>query len=418
MNIHSVGIDISKSYSTVAVWSSLTECETKTFTVRHTAAELDELAKRLGGLSGDVRCTMEYTGEYYKPIALTLHGAGLWVSVVNPILINKYGDNSIRNPHSDNHDPNKIARYAISEWSRLLRYDPIEETRADLKRFNSQLALLQKAEVGFQNSLTALLDQSFPGVKPLFTSQERDDGSIKWLDFSREFWHCNCVTSLTFTKFDVKYRKWAAKHGYLATGSRKIYDHACAQFPTMPSSENNRALLEIACNQLVAASAGVKAVQREMNRIARQLPEYQTVMSMFGVGKVLGPQLMAEIGDVRRFAKKTQLCRFAGLAPEPNQSGAFKGQDKISKKGSPKLRHTLFVVMMVTLCNKPADNSVFALLDRLRAKGKHYYLYMAAGANKFLRIYYAKVMEALRAAESSPSIDLPASDPMAELQAA
>ena len=38
-----------------------------------------------------------------------------------------------------------------------------------------------------------------------------------------------------------------------------------------------------------------------MNRIASLLPEYPVVMGMYGVGITLGPQLIAEIGDVRRF---------------------------------------------------------------------------------------------------------------------
>ena len=36
-----------------------------------------------------------------------------------------------------------------------------------------------------------------------------------------------------------------------------------------------------------------------------------------------------------------------------------------------------------------------SFLDRKRAEGKHYYVYMVAGCNKFLRIYYARVKEYL-----------------------
>ncbi len=58
-----------------------------------------------------------------------------------------------------------------------------------------------------------------------------------------------------------------------------------------------------------------------MNKLASQLPEYPVVMEMYGVGESLGPQLMAEIGDVRRFARKQSLVAFAGIDPMPNQSG-------------------------------------------------------------------------------------------------
>ena len=56
---------------------------------------------------------------------------------------------------------------------------------------------------------------------------------------------------------------------------------------------------------------------------------------------------------------------------------------------------TLFVIMTILLQNAPADEPVFQFLDRKRSEGKPYYVYMTAGANKFLRIYYARVTEHL-----------------------
>lgn len=39
-------------------------------------------------------------------------------------------------------------------------------------------------------------------------------------------------------------------------------------------------------------------------------------------------------------------------------------------------------------------------MDKKRAEGKHFYIYMVAGAAKFLRIYYARVKEYLAASEA------------------
>ena len=48
--------------------------------------------------------------------------------------------------------------------------------------------------------------------------------------------------------------------------------------------------------------------------------------------------------------------------------------------------------MSVILQNAPVDEPVYKFLDKKRAEGKPYYVYMTAGANKFLKRYYAKVM--------------------------
>jgi len=44
---------------------------------------------------------------------------------------------------------------------------------------------------------------------------------------------------------------------------------------------------------------------------------------------------------------------------------------------------------------RPQDDAVYQFLDKKRAQGKPYYVYMTAGANKFLRIYYGRVKEYL-----------------------
>ncbi len=41
----------------------------------------------------------------------------------------------------------------------------------------------------------------------------------------------------------------------------------------------------------------------------------------------------------------------------------------------------------------PIDDPVYVFMDKKRAQGKPYYVYMTAGANKFLRIYYGRVRE-------------------------
>lgn len=60
-----------------------------------------------------------------------------------------------------------------------------------------------------------------------------------------------------------------------------------------------------------------------MNETASKLPEYPTVMAMQGVGPSLGPQLMAEIGDVSPFTRKGAITAFADVDPSVNESGAY-----------------------------------------------------------------------------------------------
>lgn len=120
-------------------------------------------------------------------------------------------------------------------------------------------------------------------------------------------------------------------------------------------------------------------------------------MAMNGVGSTLGPQLMAEIGDVTRFTHRKALTAFAGVDPGKNDSGQrLQKSVRTSKKGSPILRKTLFqVIDSLIIKRSPVDDPVYAFMDKKRAQGKLYYVYMTAGTNKFLRIYYGRVKEYL-----------------------
>ena len=171
-----------------------------------------------------------------------------------------------------------------------------------------------------------------------------------------------------------------------------IYAYASSQVNTLPMSDAIKLLVTHAAVQLNTIIKTISTIQHQMLTLASQLPEYPIVMRMFGVGPVLGPQLMAEIGDVRRFDRKQSLVAFAGVDAPPCQSGTFDSKNRhISKRGSPRLRKTLFQVMSTLIQHAPADDPVFQFLDRKRQEGKHYYVYMTAAANKFLRIYYGTV---------------------------
>ena len=159
--------------------------------------------------------------------------------------------------------------------------------------------------------------------------------------------------------------------------------------------------MEQAVSQLRATSAALAALQKEMQCMAAALPEYNTVMQMFGVGPSLGPQLMAEIGDVHRFYSKKALVAFAGIDAQPYQSGTVDVRSRsISKRGSAALRRTLFLVMSVILQNSPTGEPIYTFMEKKRSEGKPFRVYMMASANKFLRIYYAKVKACLDALDA------------------
>ena len=398
-----VGIDVSKGKSMIAVMRPLGEMVIPPFEVGHTDVELCELLSRLRELDGETRVVMEATGNYHLPVACFLHDFGFYVSVVNAMLVHSYGNNSLRRAKTDKKDAIKLANYGLDHWLALPRYIPEDEVRLMLKTTYRQYQQCAKVQTMLKNNLISLLDTTFPDANRLFASPVKADGSEKWVDFVATFWHCECVCELSEKAFTTKYQKWCKKYCYNFSSGKAldIYASACGHFSVMPKSDTVGLLVEQAVSQLRATSTALAALRNEMQSLAASLPEYPVVMGMFGVGPALGPQLMAEIGDVRRFHSKKALVAFAGIDAPPYQSGQMEIRSRsISKRGSSALRRTLFLVMSVFLQRSPADEPVYQFMDRKRAEGKPYRVYMMASANKFLRIYYATVKQYLNSLEA------------------
>lgn len=397
------GIDVSKGKSTVSVLRPFGEVVSKPFNVNHTGSELRELANFLKSLDGETRVVMEHTGRYYEPIANFLHNEGIFVSAVNPKLIKDYGNNTLRKVKTDAADSRKIARYGLDNWVELRQHTPMDTIRYQLKTLNRQQALYSKTKTMMKNNLIALLDQTYPGVNALFDSPVREDGSQKWVDFAASFWHVDIVRSLSLTAFSERYRKWCKQHGYNFS-ERKVYDiHTGAKdiIAILPKDAFTKLMVKQAVDSLNAVSETLEQLKAEMISLAAMLPEYPVVMAMRGVGDTLGPQLMAEIGDVSRFAHRGAITSFAGVDPGANQSGTYEAKSvRTSKSGPPELRKALFLVMDCLLKTMPQDDPVYLFMDKKRSEGKPYLVYMTAGANKFLRIYYGKVKEYLAQLEN------------------
>lgn len=340
--MNAVGIDVSKGKSTIAVMRPFGEVVASPYDVEHTESELKELARFLKSLSGETRVLMEYTGRYYEPIARYLHEAEIFVSVVNAILAHEYNGNSIRKVKTDKINAAKLANMTIDRWLQLVEYVPEDEIRQALKICNRQYNQYNKLKTMLKNNLIALLDQTFPNVNKLFNSPVRkSDGHEKRVDFALKFWHCECVCGISDRQFKDKYERWCKRSGYYyrTNKAEDIYTETCGNVGLLPMCESTKILITQAIIQLQTIEETLAAIKREMQSLASSLPEYGTVMALYGVGEVLGPPLIAEIGDVSRFKSKKSLIALADIDSPADQSGQVDNKSKaITKRGLASLR--------------------------------------------------------------------------------
>ena len=393
----SVGIDISKGKSMVCILKPYGEVVAKPFEVRHTEHDLEALAAMLQKLNDEVKVVMEATGVYHLPVLTCLKDHNIFVAVINPYAMKQYCSQGLRRVKTDKADSISISRYGIEHWDSMQEYQVPEEKYEKLRQSSQQYRYYMQIHVMDLQNLLHLLDSSMPGISEILEGWDKTSGRNKLADFADEYWHYANITGKTEKQFTSSYLKWAKRKGYRPSQDKAatIYSMAKDGIPTVSADQTEKMFVHEAVGALKRVDATLFTILSRMQEIAKTLPEYSTVRSMGGVGDTLAPRLIADIGDVRRFHSSKALIAYAGIDAPPYQSGQFVGtQRKISKRGSPGLRKTGYEVMCVLKMHKePEDNAVYRFILKKETEGKAKKVAKMAGMNKFLRIYYARVME-------------------------
>lgn len=397
----SVGIDVSKEKSTVCILKPYGEIVSKPFEVYHVEQELSELATMLLRLNDEVRIIMEATGIYHLPVLSYFKERGFFVAVINPFEMKEYRCQGLRRVKTDKQDAIAISHYGIDHWYRLKEYEAQENIYTELKLLGRQYCHYMRMRVESVLELTHLLDYTMPGIKTLLQGWNEKNGKDKLGDFAEEYWHYDNITKKSEKQFIDSYLKWAKKKGYHQNQDKaiKIYALAKEGIPTVSSNTpSTKMLVQEAVRVLREVDHTLMTILTQMRSLAKSLPEYPIVRAMGGVGDVLAPKLIAEIGDVRRFHSGKALIAYAGIDAPPYQSGRLVGTErKISKRGSSNLRKIGYEVMRSLKAHKaPEDAAVYEFILKKEREGKSKRAAKIAGLNKFLRIYYARVMEVYR----------------------
>lgn len=389
---YGVGVDVSKGKSTVAIMSVEGEIIEEPFEINHDIDGFEILENKMKELPReDLKIVMEETGSYHLPILGYLLDKGYFVTAKNALEIKKYLDRGLRKAKTDKKDAYKLAEYACDNWYKMVKARENDEIYDNLKflsrQYLSTIAVQVKQKINFSN----LCDLLFPGYYQLLD----DNIFILGLEIFKKYYHPNIVKDTKENQFIKEVDKIAKKLGHKGAGislANKIY--TLAQKTVSPRPNNSYAQLSASncADTLIATIKASKTIIAEMDKLARELPEYDVISSIPGCGEKLTSRVIAEIGDVRRFKNAGSIIAYAGLDAPPYQSGQFEATNRhISKRGNKYLRKTGYEVMKSIKSSCKDDNELKLYILKKESEGKLKKVAKIAGLNKFLRMYYGKV---------------------------
>ena len=388
-----VGIDISKSKSTAAVLNSDGSVLVSPFTFKHNQSEMNAFITYLKEQHESTVILMESTGHYHYPVVKKFEDEGMPVCLVNPYQMKKYGDTELRRAKTDKKDALKIATYALEKSYQLTPHSPMDEKYENLRLLSRQYC--ERMHVLTQNKvhLINLLDETMPGIGNIMSLRTRDpDNSLAML-FIRKYGSFDRICAMGKARFIDSYTRLVKKSNAKSPkDGLAIYELARDSITTHGDNEYTIMAQNQCLDIVIMAQKATDEIIVQMELIAQTIPEYKVLRSMRGVGERLGPLILAEIGDVRRFHSAKALNAYAGNDAPPYQSGNFESHNRhISKRGNAALRKYCYEVMQALKLLRPQDDPVYLFLVKKEQEGKPFNVAKMAAVNKFLRIYYAKV---------------------------
>lgn len=327
----------------------------------------------------DVFVGMEATGRYWMACFAYLTAAGYRVCVVNPMQV--YAMRKLKSLSGVKND--RIDAWLIAETLRQGDYDQTrlatDEVQA-LKQLTRYHQSLKQELATVKTQAICVLDAYFPEYASLF-SDMFGAASLKVL--------AECPTPS-----EVNRKRASTIAKLLSEGSRgRLGEAKAAQVKASAKSSVGIRLGEDAAafqiramvSQVEFLNATVAKVEAEVaSLLARVEPNITTIP---GVSTTTGAQIVAEIGDVRRFKSAASIVKYAGLNSGVDESGRFSADGvPITKHGSPYLRRSLWLAANRA---RQYDPKLKAFYDKKRREGKPHRVAVTAVARKLCHVVYA-----------------------------
>ena len=229
-----IGIDVSKSKSTVAILNSDGTPLTRPFSMAHTLPEMNDLVKRLRALDSPITILMEYTGHYHYPVLKKLQAEGFPVCLINPYQMKKYADVEIHKAKTDKKDAIRIATYALEKAYKLVPYCALDEKYETLRFLSRQYGQRIADVARIKTQLLDHLDQTMPGITSLLALKSRTPDKCTLLLFIKRFKSFDEIRRIGKSRFLSAYDTLVKKtpDRYAASKALAIYELALNSITT------------------------------------------------------------------------------------------------------------------------------------------------------------------------------------------
>ena len=332
------------------------------FSVPATRAGEDQLLARL---PAGTAVFMESTGRYHWSWARRLAAAGHPVYVLNALLAKRLigAANALRQNKTDKIDARQLAALGRRDGASLSTYRFREDApRLRLRTLCEVRTKQRQLLTDTLKSAADLLRAMLPEVPELQLAENRG--------LARLFLRLDSLARLQRMRLASLQTSACGKAAALHAALRQPLSAAAVFDALLPALQAQLRLIESLRDHQQALLAEIRAAvvgghRTEEVRLVETIPGYGPKIAAAMVACV--PEDLRAWGPKQKVARKLQA--YFGCDPKLRESGKWKGQVRMSKRGIELARTALFQAAICAMRHDPAMKAVF---DRKTAEGKFY----------------------------------------------
>ena len=320
---------------------------------------------------------LEATGVYGENLTEFLRRNGYEVTTFNPLSVKKQlTATTLRKTKTDKSDAKFLA--VMLARGNYEPDAPILYHISELKSLSRRRFLLVKKRSGAKNFAKALIAKLFPEYQGVFT----DTFGVSSMSILTKYPSASAIAACRPSTL-AKLLEVSSRGRFGLEKAKDII--ALAKQSVGKYSSADALSLGMALEEIEFFSRQIERIEHEIHLIFKEHPS--PILTIPGIGEVVGAMIVSEIGNIRRFSNPNKLLAFAGLEPSIYQSGKFTpSSGSMVKRGSPYLRWALLWAARLV----PRYSVTFGqYFDKKSSEGKHYNVTSSHIAKKLVRVIFS-----------------------------
>ena len=376
-----MGIDVSKGYSDFILITDSFEQLENTFQLDDTSKGHAKLKSQLEtwidkhGLSM-INCGLESTGgfedNWYGMLCNLAETLPVRAARLNPSVVKNAAKASNSHQTTDAISAKNIASYLV-RYGDDIDYNSRDNIYREFRSLQNHISLLTKQKTQAINEFKQLLYRVFPEIQRYCIK-----GVPNWaLDLL-----CMYPTPQKLAR--AKIEKVARIKSVTLSKAETLIEKAKKSISDRGNATDAE-LVAIMASDLKQRDIRIKGLKK---LLAKQCagPEIDLLVIQKGIGNYSAARIMIEIEDITRFADPGKIASFFGIHPTIKESGDKKAVSRMSKRGRPGMRETLYLCAKTAVIHDPHMKAIYV---RHRARGKNYNQAIGVVMHKMLRIIWA-----------------------------